>query len=90
MRNKLVKEEEADILYFELSYMLIKGEDVLKSSSIVIELGTMITVQALLEQSLFYLLGWQVLGTPQILESDIGENSFKDEKGNLNPFKRNN
>ena len=37
-------------------------------------MGEMVAIQSLLEQSLFYLLGWQVLGTPQILESDIGTN----------------
>ena len=87
MKNKLAKEDEADILYFELTYMLIQGEDVLKSSSIMIELGEMLTLQALWENSLYYLLGWQVLGAPQVMD---GENSFKDESGNLSPFKRNN
>ena len=70
--------------------MLVDGEQIIKNKSILIEVGEMMTIQSLLEQSLFYLLGWQVLGTPQILESDIDNSTdgFSNQ-GKFSPFKKN-
>ena len=60
-----------------------------KDRSILIEIGEMVALQSLLEQSMFYLLGWQVLGTPQILESDIGSGSGNEGGVKFSPFRKN-
>jgi hypothetical protein len=87
LKNKLIEEDDTKQMYYEVTYMYIKGEEIVKDRSVMIELGDMLTIQSLLEQSLFYLLGWQVLGTPQILESDIG-NSQNSKPTPFSPFKK--
>eukprot|EP00344_Euplotes_crassus_P004826 CAMPEP_0197016538 /NCGR_PEP_ID=MMETSP1380-20130617/78660_1 /TAXON_ID=5936 /ORGANISM="Euplotes crassus, Strain CT5" /LENGTH=133 /DNA_ID=CAMNT_0042443413 /DNA_START=302 /DNA_END=703 /DNA_ORIENTATION=+ len=88
IEKKLIKEDGIDILNFEITYMYIRGEEITKDRSILIEVGEMKVLQSLLEQSMFYLLGWQVLGTPQILESDI-DNRDALNSGKFSPFKKN-
>ena len=75
-------------LHFELTCIMLKGEEVLNTLSITINQGEMLTLQSLLQQSLFYILGWQILGSQQILDSDIGEIESKPATKPLSPFKR--
>ena len=82
----MVKEDDTNTLYIELTYMFITGEEIAKDTSILIEVGELYTIQSLLEQSLFYLLGWQVMGTPQILDNDL---AGEEKLANLSPFKKN-
>ena len=94
IEKKLAQDDESDskIMYFELTYMLIRNEEIIDSSTIMIEQGEMVAIQALLEHSLFYLLGWQVLGTPQILDNDLGyEQGYKKNRdSDFSPFGKKN